>query len=79
MALIVDTPGARRLDNDQLRTIPAPQGTAIWQPIAHAQTADYVSKAVEGAGFKSPKWTWRLVVVTTGSSVLGNWLIAYCI
>ena len=35
MALIVDTPGARRLDYDELKTIPAPQGTATWQPIAH--------------------------------------------
>ena len=29
MVLIVDTPEARRLDYDELKTIPAPQGTAF--------------------------------------------------
>ena len=55
MALIVDTLGARRLDYDELKTIPAPQGTATWQPIANAQAVDYVTKAVEDAGFQIAK------------------------
>ena len=55
MALIVDTPGARRLDYDELKTIAAPQGTATWQPIAHSRAVDYVTKAVEDAGFKIAK------------------------
>jgi hypothetical protein len=55
MTLIVDTPGARRLDYDALKTIPAPQGTATWQPIAHVRAVDFVTKAVEDAGFQIAK------------------------
>jgi len=42
MKLIVDVPGACWLDYDELKTIPAPRGTATWQPIAHTRAVDYV-------------------------------------
>jgi hypothetical protein len=55
MTLIVDTPRARRLDYDALKRVSAPQGTATWQPIAHARAVDFVTKAIKEVGFKIVK------------------------
>ncbi|MEM9941564.1 MAG: DUF932 domain-containing protein [Planctomycetota bacterium] len=55
MTLIVDSPGARRLDYGELKSLETPTGTKTWKPIPHSLAVDYVSKAIEDAGFEIEK------------------------
>ena len=70
MAFIVDTPGARRLDYDEVKTIPPPQGTALGNRLPTLGPSTMLPKPSKTRAFKSPKWTWRLLAVTTGFSGL---------